>query len=194
MALKPLRPCRHPGCAALTREGTVPSTSPRKPLAGSRRNITAGTACLSGRTTCARRSSCGSRSAASAPRSIRPETPGTAPGQRWWTTSSPTGGAGRCSSTRPTTRACANDAMTRKRHGSRQKNDGNETEFEASVGLEATSAPGCAGGHRGACAGESLWLSRPTPTPRKFCGWGRKTAGPLVCEKMSPIRDLGGWR
>ena len=29
MALKPLRPCRHPGCAALTREGYCPRHKPR---------------------------------------------------------------------------------------------------------------------------------------------------------------------
>lgn len=29
MALKPLRPCRHPGCGALTREGWCPSHKPR---------------------------------------------------------------------------------------------------------------------------------------------------------------------
>lgn len=194
MALKPLRPCRHPGCAALTREGYCPKHKPQK---------------------APRRVSAEYHSWYSLPiwtddlrpaqllrepfcRECAAQYPPGDPRHRTRATVvdhiNPTGGAGRCSSTRPTTRACANDAMTRKRHGSRQKNDGNETEFEASVGLEATSAPGCAGGHRGSCAGESLWLSRPTPTPRKFCGWGRKTAGPLVCEKMSPIRDLGGWR
>lgn len=30
MALKPLRPCRHPGCAALTREGYCDKHKPRK--------------------------------------------------------------------------------------------------------------------------------------------------------------------
>ena len=30
MALKPLRPCRHPGCAALTREGYCPAHKPAK--------------------------------------------------------------------------------------------------------------------------------------------------------------------
>ena len=30
MALKPLRPCRHPGCAALTREGYCPKHKPQK--------------------------------------------------------------------------------------------------------------------------------------------------------------------
>ena len=30
MALKPLRPCRHPGCAALTREGYCPKHKPAK--------------------------------------------------------------------------------------------------------------------------------------------------------------------
>lgn len=30
MALKPLRPCRHPGCAALTREGWCPVHKPKK--------------------------------------------------------------------------------------------------------------------------------------------------------------------
>ena len=30
MALKPLRPCRHPGCSALTREGYCPKHKPAK--------------------------------------------------------------------------------------------------------------------------------------------------------------------
>ena len=30
MALKPLKPCRHPGCAALTREGYCPKHKPQK--------------------------------------------------------------------------------------------------------------------------------------------------------------------
>ena len=30
MALKPLRPCRHPGCTALTREGYCPAHKPKK--------------------------------------------------------------------------------------------------------------------------------------------------------------------
>ena len=30
MALKPLRPCRHPGCSALTREGYCPKHKPPK--------------------------------------------------------------------------------------------------------------------------------------------------------------------
>ena len=30
MALKPLRPCRHPGCSALTREGYCPKHKPQK--------------------------------------------------------------------------------------------------------------------------------------------------------------------
>lgn len=30
MALKPLRPCRHPGCAALTRESYCPAHKPQK--------------------------------------------------------------------------------------------------------------------------------------------------------------------
>ena len=30
MALKPLRPCRHQGCAALTREGHCPKHKPQK--------------------------------------------------------------------------------------------------------------------------------------------------------------------
>ncbi len=29
MALKPMRPCKHPGCAALTREGWCPAHKPR---------------------------------------------------------------------------------------------------------------------------------------------------------------------
>ena len=30
MALKPLRPCRHPGCAALTRDGYCPAHKPKQ--------------------------------------------------------------------------------------------------------------------------------------------------------------------
>ena len=30
MALKPLKPCRHPGCSALTRDGYCPKHKPRK--------------------------------------------------------------------------------------------------------------------------------------------------------------------
>ena len=30
MALKPLKPCRHPGCAALTREGYCPKHKPKR--------------------------------------------------------------------------------------------------------------------------------------------------------------------
>ena len=30
MAMKPLRPCRHPGCSALTREGYCPKHKPAK--------------------------------------------------------------------------------------------------------------------------------------------------------------------
>lgn len=40
---------RHPGCAALTREGYCPKHKPQKAPRRSRRSITAGTACLSGR-------------------------------------------------------------------------------------------------------------------------------------------------
>ena len=29
MAIKPMRPCKHPGCAALTREGWCPAHKPR---------------------------------------------------------------------------------------------------------------------------------------------------------------------
>ena len=30
MAMKPLRPCRHPGCGALTRDGWCPAHRPRE--------------------------------------------------------------------------------------------------------------------------------------------------------------------
>ena len=43
MALKPLRPCRHPGCAALTREGYCPKHKPQKAPPGDPRHRTRAT-------------------------------------------------------------------------------------------------------------------------------------------------------
>ena len=152
---------------------TAPSTGPARRPAGCRRSTTAGTACPSGRTTCARRSSCGSRSAASAPRGIRPEILGTAPGPRWWTTSSLTGETGASSSTRPTTRACARPATTARRPENRPKNGEKiEGDFESTH----HSRPECLGAGawgrvRPGGRGEAEGL-KPSPHPGKVSGRG----------------------
>ena len=173
MALKPLRPCRHPGCGALTREGYCPKTSHRKRPAEPRRSTTAGTACPSGRTICARRSSCGSRSAASAPRGIRQVIPGTGPGPRWWTTSSLTEGTGASSSTRPTTRACARPATTARRLWRWRRNGGKIVgDFAAELARVARTL---GRGRAGVCApGRVRGGRRPRPLPPPLESLGAK--------------------
>ena len=151
MALKPLRPCRHPGCPALTRDGYCPKHKPAKAAAGSPPSGMAGITCRSGRTTCGRLSSCGSRFAGSVPGSIPLEIRAAVPGPRWWTTSSPIGETGCCLLTLPITRVCASTTTTRRRPRNRRKNAGRTREIDRANALEATSARRYACAHLGMC-------------------------------------------
>ena len=97
MALKPLRPCRHPGCPALTRVWILPKHKPVK----AERRVSAqwhGWYSLPIWTDDLRPAQLLREPfAGSVPGSIRPEIHATAPGPRWWTTSSPIGETGSCS-------------------------------------------------------------------------------------------------
>ena len=164
MAMKPLRPCRHPGCPELTREGYCPRHKPKR--AGRRVSAQWHGWYSLPVWTGDRHSCCGSRSAAPAPPSIRLEIPGTAPGPRWWTTSSPTGAAGPGSSTRPTTRACASAITTRKRPGNRPRNGGKRG---ADLGVRREKTPGR--------LGAGAWTGAPVGAPREAEGLSPSAPG-----------------
>ena len=102
MAMKPLRPCRHPGCQKLTREGWCPKHKPKR----AERRVSA--QWPSGQTICGPISSCGNHGAGSAPDGAY------GPGPRWWITSSPTGVTGPALSTGTICRACASPATIAK--------------------------------------------------------------------------------
>ncbi len=150
----------------------------------------AGTTCRSGRMTSGPLSSCGSPSAGSAPGGA------TAPGRQWWTMYSLSVGTGPCLLTRTTTRACANTITTKRQLGSRRKIAEKEAKNPTQFEQEATparlrgrvSAPMPFGRRRG---GEPV-PAGPPPAPGKFQPQVRKTSRPLVCEKKSPMRILGG--
>lgn len=94
MTLKPLRPCRHPGCPALTRDGYCPKHKPAK----TERRVSAqwhGWYSLPIWTDDLRSAQLLREPfCRSAPSSIRLEIHATVPGPRWWTTSSPIGETG----------------------------------------------------------------------------------------------------
>ena len=169
-------PAGTPGVRRSPARVTVPSTSPSGPSAGPRRNTTAGTVCTYGPTTCGPPSSCGSPGAGSAPGMAF------APGPPWWTTSRRTGGTGRCSSTRPTIRACASAVTTGRPPGSGRKNAEKETVFKtpeakkrrnARAPARAPAAPARRRSKPPAC--------RTLPHPRKVLGGGAQDrAAPFV--------------
>lgn len=120
MARKALKPCRHPGCPALTREGWCPKHQPA-PRQARRKESAAWH---------------GWYSKAVWTQELRPAQLMREPFCRvcaakgWRTMWAPSGGTGRCSSARPTTRACASSTTTRRPPGSRQKNGVRPGDFD----------------------------------------------------------------
>ena len=147
MANAPLRPCRHPGCPELTREGWCPKHRPQH-----RRRVSAEYHGMYNLPiwTDKLRSCCASRSAASAPGRAY------GPGPLWWTTSGRTAGTGRCSSTGRTTRACVSTITTARRRWNRPRTGGNSDGSDRFHAAEASPAP--AGVHARDAYGE-----RPRP-------------------------------
>ena len=125
MALKPLRPCRHPGCRSLTRDGYCPSTNLSRRPERRRRSGTAGTACLSGPATCVPLNSCGSPGAGSA------SSVASVPGPPWWISWIHTRETGPSLSTGTISRACASVATTEKQRWNKRKNGGKMQAIEA---------------------------------------------------------------
>ena len=138
MARKALKPCRHPGCPALTREGWCPKHQP-EPRQAQRKESAAWH---------------GWYSRAVWTQELRPAQLMREPFCRvcaakgWRTMWSPSGGTGRCSSARPTTRACASSTTTRRPPGSRRKGGVRPGDFDGCFPREATSAPGRVGRRR----------------------------------------------
>ena len=175
MALKPLRPCRHPGCAALTREGYCPKHKPQK---------------------APRRVSAEYHSWYSLPiwtDDLRPAQLLREPfcrecakrGDRIWATVvdhiKPHRGS--CSSTRPTTRACASAVMTARRPWSSGKRG---AFFEHCTGdMAGRLGAGARLGMRLSGRREAFGL-RPSPRVKKVCVKVCKTAGIPLREKISP--------
>ena len=172
MAMKPLRPCRHPGCPALTREGYCPKHKPKR---------------------AERRASAEYHGWYNLPvwtddlrpaQLLREPGAGSVPGMvfapwpPWWTMSRPIGETGSCSSTRPTIRACASAAMTGRRRGNRRKNGGNGWDREGIRWREATSAP------------ERVGARTPGHAQGKPSAWRgarvKKVLGPLAQDLAAP--------
>ena len=167
MALKPLRPCRHPGCRELTRDGYCPKHKPKRAA----RRASAewhGWYSLSIWTDnlrpaqllrepwcreCARR---GVRTRATVVDHVRPHKE-----------------TGSCSSTRPTTRACASVATTARPPGRWRRSAGKTAKTEGLPEREATSAPvdarRRAGAHGRSRPGQAEGL-RIRPDPKKVSG------------------------
>ena len=138
MARKALKPCRHPGCPALTREGWCPKHQPA-PRQARRKESAAWH---------------GWYSKAVWTQELRPAQLmresfcRVCAAKGWRTMWSPSGGTGRCSSARPTTRACASSTTTRRPPGSRRKGGVRPGDFDGCFPREATSAPGRVGQRR----------------------------------------------
>ena len=187
MALKPLRPCRHPGCGALTREGYCPKHKPQK----APRRVSAeyhSWYSLPIWTDDLRPAQLlRSPSAGCVPPSIRREIPGAAPGPRWWITSSPTVGTGRSLSTRATTRACASITTTRRRPGSRLRNGGKIGADSTGTAVQTLDAwaQACRGAHTRAGAGRPK-ASTPSPHPQKVSGAMSKDRKAPFTRKIFP--------
>ena len=149
------------------------SISRSKLAAGYRRSTTAGTACLFGRVTFARRSSCGSRSAASALSGA------SGPGPPWWTMWSHIGETGRNSLIQPTIRACASDVTTEKQPRKWRKNEGKieADSSKTSKRLGACARPRCAC----ACPRKAYGFLNPPP--------GSKCFGLRAVRPQAPLRE-----
>ena len=157
--------------------GISPSQRPEK----RRRSGTAGTVCPSGLTICGLPSSCGNHGAGSVP------SVASAPGPRWWTTWSPTGGTGPDSLTGPISRACASIITTRKPPGSRRKSGETAAETEGQILREATSAPERGRvGPPGRARGQALGLPTLPPPKEDFGGRSARPRGPSNVRKSPP--------
>lgn len=188
MAKRSLKPCRHPGCPELTRDGWCPKHRPAPDRAGEgpAGPITAGIPRPSGPRNCAQHNCCGNLSAGS----VRPR--GGAPLPRWWTMLSPSVETGTCLSVRPITRACASSTTTRRPPGNKQKAGEKRASFEGAPPWKATPArPGV-----GECVcihlrAQARRQSRgPPPGSEKFWGILPRPRCSLVCEKKSPMENL----
>lgn len=124
-----------------------------------RRSGTPGTVCPSGPTICGPASSWPSPGAGSAPGGA------SAPGPRWWTTWSPTGGTGPGSSTGPISRACASAVTIEKQRRNRRKNGGERLGDKCGTGGRLGRTP--AGLSCLPAPAASLWLARTRPRPGK---------------------------
>ena len=185
MAKKALKPCRHPGCPALTREGWCPKHKPA-PRQAQRKESAAWH---------------GWYSKAIWVQDLRPAQLMREPfcrvcASKGWRTRatvvdhvSPSGGTGRCSSARPTTRACASSTTTRRLPGSRQKSGVRPGDFDGCFPWEATSAPGRVGQRRR--AGKPTHAQRrsrhhPPPGRKSFGGRPTDPAAYSFAKKIPP--------
>lgn len=171
--------------------GIVPGTSPSGPPAGSQRRGTAGTACLSGPTSCGPASCWPSPGAGSAP------SVADAPGPPWWTTLRPTGGTGSGLPTRPICNPCASPAMTARPPESRRKHGENQRQSDVVRRRLATSAPGRGQAHPGACArrrtqGQAIGLPALPPPKESFGRGCARPRGPSRVRKFPQSRFGGG--
>lgn len=189
--MKPLRPCRHPGCSALTREGYCPKHKPaRAPRRASAEyhswySLPIWTEDLRP-AQLLREPFCRACAAQYPPGDPRHRTRATVVDHI-----EPHRGSWAGSSIRPTTRACASAITTRKRPGNRQRNGGKKSKIDPYPGREATSAPGSAGGRRGTRAGESLRLSTHPPHPKKVLRGGVQDRMPPRVRENVPDQETG---
>ena len=134
-------------------------------------STTAGTCCRSGRITCGRRSCCVNRSVGSAPGSTRRVIHAAGHGPRWSTMCGRIAGTGRCSSTRPITRACASITTTRRPRENRPKNGAKTVRFRDGFSLGSYArAPAYtqAGGRMRGCVRRKPRRGfQPSPHPKK---------------------------
>lgn len=164
--------------------GISPGRRPEK----RRRSGTAGTACPSGPTIYGLPSSCGSHGAGSVP------SVASAPGPRWWTMWSPTGGPGPGLSTGPISRACASIIMTRRPPGSWRKSGETAAETEVQILREATSAPErervCLPGR---AQGQAFGLPTLPPPEEGFGGRCARPCSPSNVRKSPPSGFWTRW-
>ena len=167
MAMKPLRPCRHPGCSVLVRDGYCGAHRPKR--TNDRSEEVKSWHCTGQTSGCVnfgRGNSFGSPSAGSVPSEA------SEPGPPTWTTLWTTRVTGMCSVIRPTWRAFATAATAVKRRGNcgkiaREKSDA-EAQNGASLGRWRAM--------RGASCGDPCTLPR-----------GQKSFDPASVDRMPPF-------